>query len=77
MSFKFRFQQVVCNSIASKFRTIKFGVPQGSILDPLLFLIYVSDLPNTYSVLHYILFADDSNIFLSGANLDKQIFIFI
>ncbi len=68
-----RYQQVVCNRIASKFRTVKFGVPHPSILGPLLFLIYINDLPNTSSVLHYILFADDSNIFLSGANLEKLI----
>ncbi|XP_057290307.1 uncharacterized protein LOC130612998 [Hydractinia symbiolongicarpus] len=45
--------------------TIKCGVPQGSILGPLLFLIYINDLSNCSEILNSIMFADDTNLFYS------------
>lgn len=64
---------VSCNGTLSNLREINFGVPQGSILGPLLFLIYVNDLPNASPLLYFILFADDTNVFYSNSSLDAPI----
>ena len=46
---------------------------QGSILGPLLLLIYIKDVASVSSKLYYVLFADDTNVFISGNNLRKLI----
>ena len=56
------------NTISSQ-QTMTFGIPQGSSLGPVLFLIYINDLPNCSNALTFRIFADDTNVFASDRNL--------
>ena len=61
-----RTQYVTYNHTRSDIKTITHGVPQGSILAPLLFILYVNDFSRASSLLFSILFADDTGVFIEG-----------
>ncbi|MEO2220738.1 MAG: reverse transcriptase family protein, partial [Nitrosopumilus sp.] len=64
-----RRQFVSFNGQSSQLMDINYGVPQGSVLGPLLFLMYVNDLPNVSNILNFYLFADDTNIYYESKSL--------
>ena len=64
-----RKQRVILNGIESSWEPILSGVPQGSVLGPLLFLIYINDLTQNISA-NMKLFADDSSLFIKVTNVD-------
>src|ERR1043165_1332461 len=64
-----RKQCISYNGHASSMLDVKCGVPHGSILGPLLFLIYVNDISHTSTTLQFLMFADDTNMFMSSKSL--------
>ena len=55
--------------LMTKLQIVKYDVPQGYILRPLLFLIFVNDLNNSTIVLNPLLFVDDVKLFCSDDNI--------
>lgn len=68
-----REQYALINGYASNTAHITCGVPQGSILGPLLFLIYINNFPSVCKFSFPILFADDTNMILSRTDLHTLI----
>ena len=64
-----RHQAVKIGNFISTSRRVTCGVPQGSCLGPLLFLLYINDLPNVSKNLNSLLFADDTTVYSSGSDL--------
>ena len=65
-----RKQYVYLNGSTSSLRNITCGVPQRSVMGPLLFLLYINDLPNISKILNFYLFADDTNIYYENDSLE-------
>ena len=63
-----RTQYVSANGQLSNVGQISYGVPQGSILGPLLFLVYINDISESSKLLSFYLFADDTTLFMSHRN---------
>ena len=68
---KNRKQRLVLNGQTSEWRKINSGVPQGSVLGPLLFLIYINDLPDDIISICEI-FADDTSLFSKVQHINRS-----
>ena len=66
-----RRQYVHLNKHNSEQLTLKHSVPQGSILGPLLFIIYINDLPLVSKLASYIFYADDANIIVTANDITE------
>ena len=64
-----RYQCVDYNEFRSTLKPVSIGVPQGSILGPLLFLLYINDFPNISQNAKFLMYADDTAIFFESDNL--------
>ena len=73
-----RYQQVKIENHTSEKLLVKFGVPQGSVLGPLLFILYINDLQRICigkENVKFVLYADDTNIFIAFDKLANASFI--
>ena len=68
-----RKQYVQYNDNQSDHETILYGVPQGTILGPLLFILYINDIVKASKILNFTLYADDSVLYASHTNLHTLI----
>ena len=66
-----RYQQVSINGETSNRKEVASGIPQGTVLGPILFVIYINNLPEAVESAAY-LFADDTKIFRVINSLDYQ-----
>ena len=69
--FRNRTQSVRIGNTCSSSKLITKGVPQGSILGPTLFLLFINDLPNISTIFSTLLFADDTTISFKCRNIEE------
>ena len=70
-----RKQYVHFNSKHSTINNVNIGVPQGSILGPLLFILYINDMYKSSSLLKFILFADDTTVYYHNSDVERAIHV--
>ena len=62
---------VSTGGVNSDMKTVNIGLPQGTVFSPYLFSLYVNDMNKSSSKLNFVHFADDTNVFMSGNNLQN------
>ena len=67
-----RMQSTEIGGVQSSLNQIKCGVPQGSVLGPLLFLLYINDIVKSSTLFKFTLFADDTSLYYSQKNNSGQ-----
>lgn len=70
--FKSTYQFGKISNTSSKKRLIKRGVLQGSILEPIPFLIYINDIKNSSKKLNFYLLAEDGSLLLTGKTIKQK-----
>ena len=68
-----RYQFVQIGEKRSTLLNLTCGVPQGSILGPKLFILYINNIIHSSNIFKYVIFADDTNIFFEGENLQQML----
>ena len=66
-----RSQSTIANGITSKSQRVLCGIPQGSTVGPLMFIIYINDIASILQHRKYQLYADDTVLYTSGENIDS------
>lgn len=61
-------QRVIINNCKSSFRKVQTGIPQGTILGPILFSLYINNLPEVCPEVNLQMYADDTVVHVSGKN---------